>query len=156
MYTLLLVSFCWWRNWDLPKVTQVTWQSQDAWLHTCVNGTVQLFMASGSCFRLKHGGTWETVHSAAAALLTTVEFHLEQRGVRSRHAHTSLAHLWGGRVHVLSAEQAKSKLTGTQLASWALPKLWGCVCVCVCVCVCFRVLKEWILWGKLSMVFHPV
>ena len=111
------------------------------------NGGVQLRTVSGGCFKCKHGGAWKTAHSTAA-LLIIVEFHLEQSSVRSRHTPPSPAHSWDCRVHVLTAEQVRSK-TKSQIATWAAPK----VVLFFFSFLYFRGL-EWIFWGKLSMLFH--
>lgn len=65
-------------------------------------------MASGGRFRHKLGGTWKAVHSAAAAMPTTVEFYVKQRSTPTPSQLSSER----GRVHVLTAKQARSKPTG--------------------------------------------
>lgn len=61
----------------------------------------------------------------------------------------SPAHSWDCRVHVLTAEQVRSK-TKSQIATWAAPNV---VLFFFFFFLYFRVL-EWIFWGKLSMLFH--
>lgn len=60
-------------------------------------------------------------HSAAAALPTTAEFHLEQRSVRSRHTHTSQL-TSEGEGSCAYCRASRRELTGIQLSWLGCPR----------------------------------